>query len=235
VTSATGPHVAATTLLRFDRVQRTAHWLNALLFGTLMFTAIPLYFGSFFGAVFPRHVIQEIHLWAGLALPLPIVVAMSGPWGQRMRQDLRRFSLWTRDEVRWMRTMGRTSLRADKFNPGQKANAIFVGASIVILLASGVILQWFRFFPVSWRGGATFTHDVLAWAIFIVVIGHVMVALAHPAALKSMFKGTVSGAWAKRNAPSWWEEHAATGDLEPDRAPAPRRSSNEPRDRSLAP
>jgi formate dehydrogenase subunit gamma len=234
VTSVTGTRVAAAKMLRFDRVQRTAHWLNALLFATLMFTAIPLYFGSFFGVVFPRHVIQMIHLWTGLALPLPIVVAMAGPWGHRTRQDLRRFSLWTRDEIRWLKTMGRSSLRTDKFNPGQKANAIFVGASIVILLASGVILQWFRLFPVSWRGGATFTHDVLAWAVFIVVIGHVIVALAHPEALKSMFKGTVSGAWAKRHALSWWEE-SGTFEFGPDSVSGPPTQTIGSRDESLTP
>ena len=46
-------------VLRFDRVQRTAHWANALLFFSLMFTAVPLYFGSFFGIVLPRHLIEN--------------------------------------------------------------------------------------------------------------------------------------------------------------------------------
>jgi formate dehydrogenase subunit gamma len=140
-------------LLRFDKVQRGAHWTNALLFSVLMFTAIPLYFGSFFGVVFPRHVIQEIHLWTGLALPLPIIVSLLGPWGQRMRDDVRRANVWTRQEIRWLRTLGRTPVVADKFNPGQKANVIFTGAAIVVLLATGYVLQWFRFFPVSWGGG----------------------------------------------------------------------------------
>ena len=58
-------------ILRFDLVQRSAHWANAILFGTLMFTAIRLYFGSFFGIVLPRHLIEQIHLWRGLALPVP--------------------------------------------------------------------------------------------------------------------------------------------------------------------
>jgi len=34
-------------------------------------------------------------------------------------------------------------------------------------------MQWFGHFPVSWRTGATFVHDVFAFAVFIVVIGHV--------------------------------------------------------------
>jgi formate dehydrogenase subunit gamma len=196
-------------LLRFDVTQRSVHWINALLFGVLMFTGIPLYFGSFFGILFPRHVIQEIHLWCGLLLPLPIVVSLLGPWGRRMRADVRRLSLWTRSEIRWLRALGRTPLRADKFNPGQKANAIFVASVIVIMWGTGYVLQWFRFFPVTWREGATVTHDFFAFAIFVVVFGHIAMALSHWDSFVSMVKGTVSAEWAKRHAPEWFEEESA--------------------------
>ncbi|MGB8196926.1 MAG: cytochrome b/b6 domain-containing protein [Acidimicrobiales bacterium] len=193
-------------VLRFDRVQRGAHWANALLFFSLMFTAIPLYFGSFFGIVLPRHVIEMIHLWSGLALPIPLIVSLIGPWGRSMRRDVRRMNYWTREEIRWMRTLGRSDLRADKFNPGQKLNAIFVGASILVMLVTGSMLQWFRFFSVSWRSGATLVHDVFAFVIFFVVIGHVLMALTHRDALRSIFKGWVSRQWAERHAPGWLEE-----------------------------
>jgi formate dehydrogenase subunit gamma len=69
------------------------------------------------------------------------------------------------------------------------------------------VLKWFGFFPVSWRTGATFVHDVLAFAIFAVVIGHVLFALTHPESLRSMIKGWVSEAWAARNAPGWLREN----------------------------
>ncbi len=108
-------------IMRFDRVQRSAHWLTAALFGVLMFTAIPLYFGSFFGVVFPRHLMEMIHLWTGLALPIPVIASVLGPWGRGMRRDLRRVNAWTRREIRWLLSRGRTPLEADKFNPGQKA------------------------------------------------------------------------------------------------------------------
>jgi len=193
-------------VLRFDRVQRSAHWANALLFFTLMFTAIPLYFGSFFGVVLPRHLIEMIHLWSGIALPLPIIVSLIGPWGTSMRRDVRRFNYWTRDETRWLRTFGKSSLRADKFNPGQKLNAIFVGASILVMLVTGLMLQWFRFFSVSWRSGATFVHDLFAFAIFFVVVGHVFMAITHRDALRSIFNGWVSRSWAERHAPRWLDE-----------------------------
>jgi formate dehydrogenase subunit gamma len=193
-------------LLRFDRVQRSAHWANAVLFGSLMFTAIPLYFGSFFGVVLPRHLIEQIHLWSGLALPLPIIISLLGPWGRSMRRDVHRVNTWTHDEVRWLRTRGRSPLQADKFNPGQKLNAVFIGAVIVVMLITGSMLQWFRFFSVSLRQGATFAHDVFAFVIFAVVIGHIAMAITHRDALRSIFKGWVSEQWAFTHAPKWLKE-----------------------------
>ena len=199
-------------LLRFDRVQRAAHWSNATLFGLLMFTAVPLYFGSFFGVVMQRHLMAQIHLWSGLALPLPIIVSLIGPWGRQMRRDVRRINYWTRSEIEWMRTLGKSPIEADKFNPGQKLNAIFIGAVIILMLATGSILQWFRFFPVPWRQGATFVHDAFSYAIFAVVIGHIVMALTHPESLRSMFGGRVSERWAKTHASSWLKEKKITED-----------------------
>jgi len=204
--SITHAPVKSLRLLRFDRVQRAAHWANATLFFILMFTAIPLYFGSFFGIVLPRHLIEQIHLWTGLSLALPIIISLIGPWGTAMRQDIRRINFWTRDEIRWLRTFGKSRLEADKYNPGQKLNAIFIGASILVMLVTGSMLQWFRFFPVSMRSGATLVHDIFAWLIFIVVIGHIVMAVTHREALRSIFKGWVSESWATRHAGSWLKE-----------------------------
>lgn len=193
-------------LLRFDSVQRAAHWANATLFFVLIFTAIPLYFGSLFGYVLQRHVIEQIHLWAGLSLAFPIIIASVGPWGAGLRADLRRIKYWTRDEIRWLRRFGTSTLNADKFNPGQKLNAIFVGASIPLMLVTGSMLQWFRFFSVPLRSGATFVHDIFAWIIVIVVAGHILMALTHREALKSIFTGHISRRWAQRHAGRWLNE-----------------------------
>jgi len=195
-------------ILRFDGVQRAAHWANALLFGILMLTALPLYFGSLSDVVGRRALVANIHVWSGVVLPVPIVISLLGPWGSRMRRDLRRINVWTKDEVRWLRLLGGSNAPkvVDKFNPGQKLNAIFIGGSIVVMLATGFILKWFRFFPVNWRTGATFVHDVLAFAIFAVVIGHILFAVAHRDAMRSMIKGWVSESWAARNAPGWLRE-----------------------------
>lgn len=193
-------------VLRFDVVQRVTHWLNAVLFTVLILTAISLFYGSFFGIVLPRHLDQEVHLWSGLILPVPIAASLLGPWGRAMRRDLRRVSYWTHQEVAWLRSFGRRPLIADKFNPGQKLNTIFTGAAIVIMLVSGVILQWFRFFPLSWRSGATFVHDTLAYLVVAVIVGHLVMAFTHAESLRSIFSGRIDSKWARAHAPKWAEE-----------------------------
>jgi formate dehydrogenase subunit gamma len=197
-------------ILRFDGVQRATHWANAFLFGILMLTALPLYFPSLSDVVGRRALVADIHVWSGVALPVPIVISLLGPWGAQMRRDVRRINVWTNDEVKWLRSLGRNAPRVrDKFNPGQKLNAIFVGGAILVMFATGFVLKWFGFFPVSWRTGATFVHDLLALAIFIVVVGHILFAVTHPESLRSMLKGWISESWASRNAPGWLKENKA--------------------------
>ena len=197
---------SALRIARFDLVERCTHWLVAVLFGVLIFTAIPLYFGTLFGIVLPRQTYARLHLWCGLALPLPIIVSLVGRWGAAMRADVARISNWTRAERRWVRSLGRASLKAGKFNPGQKLNATFIAATILTMLVTGAILQWFRFFPVQVRVNATFVHDVVAFAVVILITGHILMAVAHRDSLVSMFRGTISSRWASRHAPAWLDE-----------------------------
>ncbi len=197
------------TLLRFDVVERCAHWANALLFAVLVATALPLYFPAVEGAVGRRALVAEIHLWAGLAWPVPLCVSLAGPWGAQLRQDLRRLNRWSGEELRWLRSAGRLHVageRADKFNPGQKLNAAFTAGVVVVMLVSGSILKWFAAFPLSWRTGATFVHDLLAWLVVVVVAGHVLFAVTHPQSLRSMVTGRIDATWARRHAGRWAAE-----------------------------
>lgn len=197
--------------LRFDVVERVVHWVNATLFFVLIVTAIPLYFGSLFGDVLPRFTIEQIHLWVGIALPFPIIASLAGPWGRRIRRDLRRISYWTHGEIAWLGSLGRSGKAGDKFNPGQKLNAIVVGASIPVLLVSGVILKWFDYFPPSWRAGSTFVHDVFAWLIVFIVFGHVALAFSHRDALRSMVRGSVRNRSVVAHAPVRLREDRVNG------------------------
>lgn len=202
---------AAKRLVRFDVVERATHWASAVLFTVLIATAIPLYFGSFFGVVLPRFTVEQIHLWTGLALPVPLLLAAAGRWGRSIRRDLRRVNYWTRAEIDWLRSFGRSPLEADKFNPGQKLNTVFVGAASLIMLGSGVVLKWFAYFPVSWREGSTLVHDAFSFALVAIIVGHVTMALTHRGSMTAMARGWVSERWAAAHAPAWWREERDGG------------------------
>jgi formate dehydrogenase subunit gamma len=198
--------------LRFDRVERAVHWINATLFLILVFTGAALYLEPIGRLVGRRALVEDIHVYTGLALPVPLLIALSGSWGRALRADLRRFNRWTTADREWLRAIPQAgperrrrlrTIQVGKFNAGQKLNAAFVAGAGLVMLGTGVIMRWYHPWPLSWRTGATFVHDWLALAIGLVIIGHVWMALVDWDALRSMFVGTISRSWARRHAPAW--------------------------------
>ena len=196
-------------LSRFDRLERVVHWSNATLFLILLFTGASLYAGPLSTIVAHRHAVKTIHVYAGLLLPLPLLLGLLLPAGRQLRRDVGRFNRWTLDDRRWWSRRTRASAQLGKFNPGQKLNAVFVGASIVLMLATGSIMRWFEPFPNSIRTGATFVHDWVFIVLIFVVVGHIMFAFADFDSLRSMVRGWVPEQWARRERPRWWAEVVA--------------------------
>lgn len=193
-------------LERFDRVERIVHWTTAGLFGVLMLTGAALYTGPISTLVGRRDLMRTVHVAAGLALPIPFLVALVGKWGRRLRHDVSRLSRWSGDDRAWWRRTRRATARLGKFNPGQKLNAMFLGAAVVVMLGSGVMLKWFSIVPLDWRVGATFVHDWFALGIWISVGAHIFFALRDPIALQGMRYGRVTARWARTSRPRWYEE-----------------------------
>jgi formate dehydrogenase subunit gamma len=199
-----------TPIRRFDRVERSAHWVNAALFGIVMLTGSVLYIGQLSAIVGNREIVRTVHVYCGLAIPVAFLVAYLPRWGRAMRIDFGRINRWTRDDKRWFRTLGRDhNVRVGKFNAGQKANAAFVVAAALIMVATGSIMKWFEPFPIDIRTGATFVHDWFAFFIWLSVIGHLWFAFADGEALRGMWHGTVTARWAKAKRPDWYAEQAS--------------------------
>jgi formate dehydrogenase subunit gamma len=197
------------SIARFDRVERAAHWSTAVLFGILMATGAVLYAGPFSELFGRRELFRQVHVYAGLILPIPILVAVAGRWGAQLRNDLRRLNRWNHEDVRWFRRKNRARpgrLDLGKFNPGQKLNATFLAAAIVVMLATGLILRWPDPFTNDWRTGATFVHDWFAFGVWLAVTGHIFFALRDPTALHGMTRGTVTRYWARSERPAWFRE-----------------------------
>ena len=202
---------------RFDRTERWLHWANATLVGVLVFTGAVLYWGELSSLLGNRALFKEIHVIAGLCLPVPFLLALPGRRGRRLRRDLGVLNRFSADDLRWLRSRGADpTVRLGKFNPGQKLNTAFVGAALVTMLATGLVLRFFNPFPLAWRTGATFIHDWTALALGLAITGHVWLALADPDALRGMVSGTVPARWARQHRPRWYQEQEQT--LSEDRA-----------------
>src|SRR5262245_65551963 len=103
-------------LLRFDRVERSLHWVNATLFAVLMLTGAALYAGPLSTLVGHRPTVRFLHVYSGLLLPVPLLIALLGRHGARVRQDLGRLNRWSRDAVRWFRRSRRSAVRLGKLH-----------------------------------------------------------------------------------------------------------------------
>lgn len=225
MTATTAPESGAVPsgeVVRFSRAQRWLHWSNASLFLLLLVTGMALYIPALSRVVGRRVLVKDVHVYAGLLLPVPLLAAYAGRWRDAVRRDVRRLARWSVDDRRWLLSLGRRGRsRMGKFNAGQKLNAILVAGSIPLMLATGGIMRWFDPFPLAWRTGATFVHDWLALTLLVVIVGHIGKALASPVSLRAMARGTVPARYAQRKHPRWWAELRAVA--ERDRVEPPNR------------
>jgi formate dehydrogenase subunit gamma len=180
-------------IVRFDLTERIVHWATAALVITLMLTGAAMYAGPVSTLVGRRVLMRNVHVIAGLALPIPILVALVARHaGAALRADIRELNRYTR-----------------KFNLGQRINASFLAAAGTVLLATGIMLKWHDPFSDDLRTGATFVHDWFAIGVWIAVLGHIAFALRDPTALRGMAKGTVPGRWARDTHPRWYQREIA--------------------------
>ena len=223
--SSAGAPRARRDIARFTTAERALHWSFALLLGACALTGFILYVGPVTALVGRRELVRSVHVWTGVAMPLPFVVAYLGGWRDAVRRDVRRLARWSWEDRRWLWTRGRQQTEAvAKFNAGQKANAAFVAGVVPLMLATGGIMRWYEPFPLSWRTGATFVHDWTAIATWLVVTGHILFALSRPPALRSMVGGRMSRAYAEDHHPRW----AAGAERDPQRDPRPEPERSDP-------
>ncbi|MEU0413706.1 cytochrome b/b6 domain-containing protein [Streptomyces griseorubiginosus] len=190
---------------RFGRSQKWVHRTTAALMGVCVATAACLYIPQFAELVGRRELVVRVHEWAGLALPVPVLLGLAS---RAFRADLgflNRFGphdrVWLRAALR--RDKRRASRPAGKFNAGQKVYAAWIAGATLVMLGTGLLMWFTHLTPIQWRTSATFVHDWLALTIGIVLAGHIGMALGDPEARKGLRTGEVSQEWAEREHPLW--------------------------------
>jgi formate dehydrogenase subunit gamma len=190
---------------RFSGAERLLHWLNALGFFFLLATGLILYLPSLSVLVSRRQLMQDIHFWAGVswlgAVALVLVLGV-----RRFARTARELESFDGDDLRWLR--GKKAPQG-RFNAGQKINAALTAAFTVLFGVSGLLL-WFGERNTTYRFASTvILHDGLMYVSLALLVGHLYLALIHPAtrhALRGMTLGTVSKEWAEHHHSKWKPE-----------------------------
>jgi formate dehydrogenase subunit gamma len=178
-----------------------------MFFFFLLATGLVLYLPSLSVAIGRRTLVQDVHFWSGIAwVGALVAIALVGDRRGVVR-TARDIDGFDRDDFRWLR--GKKPAPQGRFNAGQKINAALTAAFTVLFLVSGLLL-WFGERDTSWRFASTVVlHDGLMYVSLVLLLGHLYLAVIHPAtrhALRGITVGTVSEEWAAQHHPKWKSE-----------------------------
>jgi formate dehydrogenase subunit gamma len=189
---------------RFSRTERTLHWANAAFFLLLLATGLILYLPSLAIAVGRRPLVQSIHFWSGIAWVSVLVGIVLLGDRRGILRTAREIDRFDRDDLRWL--TGRKPAPQGRFNAGQKLNTALTAAFTVLFLVTGLLL-WFGERDTQLRFASTvILHDGLMYVSLGLLIGHLYLAVIHPAtrhALRGITVGTVREDWAAMHHSKW--------------------------------
>ncbi|CAL9280473.1 cytochrome b/b6 domain-containing protein [Streptomyces sp. SudanB182_2057] len=199
---------AAGRVRRFTTAERLVHRATGCLMLLCLVSAACLYFGPLALLVGRRHLMVTVHEWSGISLPLPFLL---GLLSAEFRADLRRLNRFAVYDRQWLRAVRRRRTAAGarpagKFNAGQKLYAGWIAGAVLTMMSTGLLMWFTGLLPLISRTSAIFVHDLLAWAITFVLIGHTRRALGDPEARLGMRTGYVSRSWAESHHPRWLKE-----------------------------
>lgn len=194
---------ARTRIERFNRTERTLHWVHAAAFLLMLATGLVLYLPDLSEIVARRNLVKNVHIWTAVAWAVLVVAIVVLGDRRRLVEDWREIETIDQDDRRWLR--GRR-VPQGRFNAGQKINAILTVAFALLFAVSGFFL-WLgeRDHRFLFDGTGT-VHLWLTWASVVLLLGHLYLALIHPTtrhALRGMTTGKVDEGWALRHHPKW--------------------------------
>jgi formate dehydrogenase subunit gamma len=205
---------------RFTRTERTLHWLLALGFFALLASGLILYVPELSVLVARRPLIKTLHLYTGIGWLLGLAVVVLAGDHKSLLATVREFDRFDEHDRRWLR---HRPSRPGRFNAGQKLNAAVTAAFVVLFSVSGLLL-WYGERDTRFRfAGTILLHDGLMYVSLLLLVGHLYLALIHPAtrhSLRGMTTGYVRAEWARGRHPRWLDSDREAGETgEPRRQP----------------
>jgi formate dehydrogenase subunit gamma len=194
-------------LRRYSDGERMTHWVVAVAFvlaalsGLAFFHPSMFFFSNLFGG---GPWTRILHPFIGIVMFVAFVVVVSQHWAENQMTDAdREWAKKARDLL-----MGRhpDMPAAGKFNAGQKRLFMVLLVSMLVLLASGVMIwrPWFEpLFPVAALRVAVVLHAIAATVLILALIGHIYMAIWTKGSMRAMTRGTVPESWARLHHPAW--------------------------------
>ena len=192
---------------RFSKTERVLHWVNAAGFLLLLATGLVLYLPSLEVAVGRRGVVKEVHFWGGIGWVCALVLVVLLGDRRGLLRTARELDSFDRDDVRWL--AGRRPAPQGRLNAGQKVNASLTAAFLVLFLVSGLLLHLGEGDTRLRFASTVVLHDGLFFAATALFVGHLYLAVIHPAtrhALRGITVGTVDADWARAHHRKWTPE-----------------------------
>ncbi|WP_298346872.1 cytochrome b/b6 domain-containing protein [Ferrimicrobium sp.] len=172
--------------VRFAAFEKLIHWVIAVAMLTLLATGLILWVPAL-SAHLPRPLINRIHIDTGITATIVMILSLIGPWGRTLRKDLHELMIAPVDQLNsWTGVIGDwlhraapspESDRPERFNVGQRLFTAAMGALAILAVLTGFALRTPGRIPLSIQGGAEFTHELVFFIIFVLVIGHITKAL----------------------------------------------------------
>jgi formate dehydrogenase subunit gamma len=188
---------------RFTRTERALHWVHAAAFFVLLGSGLVLYVPRLSEAVGRRPFVKDVHVYTALAWLAAIALVVLLGDRRRLRETVRELDHFDEDDRMWLRRYPRPQGR---FNAGQKLNAALTASFALLFLVSGGLL-WLGERDHRFRFASTILlHDGLMYVSLVLLVGHLYLAVIHPAtrhALRGMTLGEVRADWAREHHAKW--------------------------------
>jgi formate dehydrogenase subunit gamma len=198
-------------IVRYSFNERLMHWIAAASYLYLLLTGLAFWSPWLFwlaALVGGGTLARQLHPWAGVIFQLA-VVWMYFVWRTQMHT--------TAKDKEWIHEIGHYIRNEDdalppegRYNAGQKS--LFWGFLWLsfLLLLSGLVLWFTDAIPGQWhvlRLVAVIVHPVCALLTIGLFMIHIYMGIAvERGALRSMTRGDVSPAWARRHHRAWYDE-----------------------------
>ncbi|SLM62377.1 MULTISPECIES: formate dehydrogenase cytochrome b556 subunit [Dickeya] len=193
---------------RYSAPERINHWIVAFCFVFAALSGLGFFFPSFnwlMSVLGTPQLARILHPFVGVVMFLAFMLMFLRYWKHNLIQ---------RDDLEWAKNIHKIARNEEvgdtgRYNFGQKCVFWLAITSLLLLLASGVVI-WRPYFAPSFSipviRAALVVHSVSAVGLILTIMVHVYAALWVKGTITAMVEGWVSSAWAKKHHPRWYRE-----------------------------